>query len=210
MDKDALIYQLCSWFKPWEAENIYSIIMSHKTGTRTQKESATSKALKTIRSLQKQLASIEKNYPAAYDKIDVNIRLQRLSEHGFISNYDESLSTNLKLIETSVDLHLNSYQDSPTPNSRERLSDGEQRYSYTNNSVKNYHLIKELEAIWKTGPERPIIKADYSEFAAYLSLCLFGHEGQTAAARKAYRSFRTEAESWGTKRTKMSKISSRE
>ena len=87
MDKDDLIHQLCSWFKPWEAENIYSIIMSHKAGTRSQKEAATSKALNTIRSLQEQLASIEKNYPAAYDNIEENIRLQRLSKHGKVLLY---------------------------------------------------------------------------------------------------------------------------
>ena len=77
-----------------------------------------------------------------------------------------------------------------------------ERYFYTNNSVKNYHLIKELERIWKTGPERPIIKADYSEFSIYLSLCLFGHEDQVKAARKAYERFKSNAENWGDKKKK--------
>jgi hypothetical protein len=203
MDDKTLIKQLSHWFQPWQATEICETVNKHKTirgATRKDKVGITTQVMEALNTLQKRLSVMEDNYPAVFEKIDQNIRLQRLLELEFKSNYDESINRTLKLLEISIEIHLDGYKKKLSANSMERLDNGEIKYFYTNNHTKDFHLIRELELVWKQAVNIPIAKTEDNDFCRYLALCLYKDESKSGTAKKAYGRFKDGADRWGQKR----------
>ncbi len=201
MDEEYVHTRLLKWFPDFKANQILSIIKSHK-GKITEKEKILKKALKQIQDLDGTLKQIETQFPAVYERLDDFPRLSRMAKEGFNNQKEESLSDTIKLLENSIGVRLNSFTKSPTANSFKRSKNGERQYYITNNKGDNYQLTMELEQQWEGSTQIPISGSADNEFMTFLGLCLYGDDSKSDNAARFYNRCRAPAEHWGQKRQK--------
>lgn len=169
VNEEYLDQQLERWFKyKSDRTNIIELIKDKRkykqAGMRRDRKKLITEALKASKKLQNALGRIEREHPECHNKLEQSVRLRQLLDVGFDQKNDISEMLNL------IDMTLNFFESS-------------QQITTESDKIKqkgiNYKLICNLERLWNTRVEIPIIETkegaeEGAEFFICLGLCLYG------------------------------------
>jgi uncharacterized protein YdiU (UPF0061 family) len=198
MDSDHLTdtqmkVELRKWFEEPLASEIVNLCNSH-IGKRTDKEASIALIQDNLKALQASLLKIENTFPALSSKIFENYELLSLIEHkdfNRVCDFNKSLNH----FQKSLGLAANSFRPRNKVKAYLTKQNGEVIHFSTKNSVKNFHLITELERLWIQHTDSVITTAGGHPFYKFLSICLNRKLIDHLAVRANYLRIRNESKS---------------